>query len=64
MRPAKRSIWSFTRRVVGLFLLGVFLQWAGMINPASQEGTVYAEIADLFSAGSPGGSLAKLPPQQ
>ena len=43
-------------------MLAVFLQWAGMINPASQEGTVYSHIAHLVGAGPP--ELAKLPPQQ
>jgi hypothetical protein len=61
----KISIWKLIRRVVGLFLLGVFLQWAGMTNPASQSGTVYAEIAQLVGANSaPDGTVAKLPPQQ
>jgi hypothetical protein len=50
--------------VVGLFLLGVFLQWIGMTHPAAQEGTIYSEIAHLAGAGASGSSLAKLPPQQ
>ncbi len=64
MRVTRKSVWKVIRSAVGLFLLGVFLQWAGMTNPGSQEGTVYSEIAQLVRAGSPEGSLAKLPPQQ
>jgi hypothetical protein len=60
-----KSTWKVIRRVVGLFLLGIFLQWAGMTNPASQSGTVYAQIAQLVGGGSsPDGAVAKLPPQQ
>ena len=59
-----KSVWKLTRRVVGLFLLGVFLQWAGMTNPTSQSATVYAEIAHLVGGNSPDGAVAKLPPQQ
>ncbi len=59
-----KSVWKVIRRVVGLFLLGVFLQWAGMTNPASQPGTVYAEIGHLVGGNSPEGAVAKLPPQQ
>ena len=55
--------WKLTRRAVGLILLAVFLQWAGMTNPASQPGTLYSEIANAVAPGS-GGSVAKLPPQQ
>jgi hypothetical protein len=50
--------------VIGLFVLGVFLQWMGMTNPASQQGTVYAEIAHLVAGSSSGSAVAKLPPQQ
>lgn len=60
----RSTFWKTIERVVGLFLLGLFLQWAGMTNPASQPGTVYSEIAHLMGATSPGNSLAKLPPQQ
>ncbi len=62
---ARVRLWKTLRTVLGLFVLGVILQWAGMTNPASQPGTVYAEIAHLMGGGSPGGgSIAKLPPQQ
>jgi hypothetical protein len=64
MRLTTKSAWTVTRRVVGLFLLGVFLQWIGMTHPAAQEGTIYSEIAHLTGAGASGSSLAKLPPQQ
>jgi hypothetical protein len=64
MRVTRRSARKLIQRVVGLCLLAVFLQWAGMTNPAAQEGTVYAEIAHLLAPGSPGGTVAKLPPQQ
>ena len=59
-----KIMWKTIRRTVGLFVLGVFLQWAGMINPTLQQGTVYAEIAHLMGGGSPGSAVAKLPPQQ
>ena len=59
-----KTVWKTIRRAVGLFLLGVFLQWAGMTHPASQQGTVYAEVAHLVGGNSPGSSVAKLPPQQ
>jgi hypothetical protein len=58
------KLWKIVRRSVGLFLLGVFLQWIGMTNPASQQGTVYAEIARFVGAGSPQGAVAHLPPQE
>ena len=50
-------------RTIGLCFLAVFLQWAGMVDP-TKEGTLYAQIAHLVGAGSSGGSVAKLPPQQ
>ena len=56
--------WKISSRVIGLFVLGVFLQWMGMTNPASQQGTVYAEIAHLVAGSSSGSAVAKLPPQQ
>jgi hypothetical protein len=64
MRPTGRSVRKVIVRIVGFFLLGVFLQWAGMTNPASQDGTLYADIAHLVGAGPSGGAVAKLPPQQ
>lgn len=64
MRLTTKSAWTVTRRVVGLLLLGVFLQWIGMPHPTVQEGTIYSEIAHLVGGGSAGSSLAKLPPQQ
>lgn len=64
MRLTSRSVRKVIVRTVGFFLLGVFLQWAGMTNPASQEGTLYADIAHLVGASPAGGALAKLPPQQ
>ena len=41
-------------KAVGLFLLAVFLQWAGMTNP-TQEGTVYSEVGQLLGAGAHAG---------
>ena len=64
MRLTGKSVRTLVVRTVGLFLLGMFLQWAGMTKPAAQQGTVYAEIAHLIGAGSSGGAVAKLPPQQ
>jgi len=64
MRVTTGSFWKVTRRVVGLFVLGVLLQWAGMANPGAQQGTIYYDLAQLVGGGSPGSSLAKLPPQQ
>jgi hypothetical protein len=64
MRVTKKASRKVIRRAVGLLLLGVFLQWAGMTNPTAQEGTVYSQIAHVFGGGSPGSTLAKLPPQQ
>ena len=63
MALSRKSAWTVMRRTVGLFLLGVFLQWAGMTHPAAQEGTVYAAVAHLIAPGSSAGSLARLPQQ-
>jgi len=41
-------------RAAGLFLLAVFLQWAGMTNP-TQEGTVYSEVGQLLRTGAHAG---------
>jgi hypothetical protein len=64
MRLTRKSIGKVILRVVGLFLLAGFLQWAGMKTWPTREGTLYAQVAHFVGAGAPEDTLAKLPPQQ
>ena len=64
MRMTRKSIGKLMMRTAGLFLLGLFLQWAGMPDVTSQQGTVYAQIAQMVGAGPSADSIAKLPSQQ
>ena len=63
MRLTRTPVSKLILRTAGLFLLAVFLQWAGTQNPA-QEGTLYSQITHFVGGGEPEGALAKLPPQQ
>lgn len=64
MRLTGRSIGKVIARTVCLFVLGLFLQWVGMPQVATQPGTVYAQIAHGIGAGPPNGAIAKLPSQE
>ena len=63
MRSKRNLAAKIIMRTVGLFFLGLFLQWVGTPEVTTQEGTVYSQIAHLVGAGAPGVELAKLPPQ-
>ena len=64
MPATRKPVTNLMLKAAGLFLLAVFLQWAGMTHPTAQEATVYAQIAHLVGAGPTGDAVAKLPPQQ
>jgi hypothetical protein len=50
----RKPVGKLLLKAAGLFLLAVFLQWAGMPNPI-QEGTIYSEVGQLLGAGAHAG---------
>ncbi len=50
MRLTRRSARKVFRRTAAALLLAIFLQWIGMSNWPSPDGTVYADIARLLGA--------------